>query len=109
MSCHGGCPLRHGVVGLASQLAPAGLWRSAAPLLEEDRDVGVGTLVSEVENPCGIHLPSPGPALAAGEQPVDALDVKAGEWSEQGLSGHEAHALVDGAEVVEPEAVHGAL
>src|ERR1017187_9417382 len=63
--------------------APTCLRCAAAPLFEEKRDVLVGAAVAQFANPFGAHRTVVVARLAAGDQPVDAGEVKSVERPQQ--------------------------
>lgn len=63
----------------AVQVSAVGLGGAAAPLLEEEGYAGGVTLVAQVAGPGFGHGAGAGAALAADDQPVDALQVEVGE------------------------------
>ena len=68
---------RHRVIGLAVQQPPSGLRGATAPLLVEERDAGRAAAVAQVAHPRRVAWATLRPALAAGDQPVDAVQVHA--------------------------------
>src|SRR5262245_3397223 len=69
----------------------AGAGAQPAPLVEEEGDVLRQALVAQLAHPLGIEPAEAGPALAAGQDPVDTGQVQAAERPDQRLAGEEAH------------------
>lgn len=64
---------------MALKQATAALRRAPAPLLEEEGDPCGDTLVAHVDRPCRVHRPRMGAALAADDDPIDAMKVEAAD------------------------------
>ena len=80
---------RHRVIRPAIEL-PAGLaFSNTAPLLEEERDAGILTLVADTANPFSLHRPGPVAAFPADNHPGDSVEVDRAEVFEERLDGKE--------------------
>ena len=80
---------RHRVIRPAIEL-PAGLaFSNTAPLLEEERDAGILTLVADAANPFSLHRPGPVAAFPADNHPRDPGEVNCAEVFEERLDGKE--------------------
>lgn len=68
----------------ALEVTAAGLGCAAAPLLEEERDLGSGALVAKVGDPVVLDVAGVRAAFAAGDEPVDPGEVEMGSASRSG-------------------------
>ncbi|MYA40589.1 MAG: HNH endonuclease [Gemmatimonadetes bacterium] len=66
---------RHVVVELAVEEPPVGFGGAAAPLLEEEGDIGGCALIAQIPNPRLLDRAVARAALSAGDEPVDPLEV----------------------------------
>jgi hypothetical protein len=66
----------HLVPAAAVQLAAAFFGRPPAPLFEEERHVGVDTVVADTGDPRDLERPVARPGLAAGDDPADPVQVE---------------------------------
>src|SRR5581483_12245530 len=60
-------------------------------LLEEERDTAGLALITKVAEPGELRRPRAGLALAARDQPLDALEIQLWQAGEKWLRGDEAH------------------
>ena len=72
------------------EISATGLRSVAAPLLEEERYARPRAAVTKIQHPLFSHRPATRTRFPAGNHPVDALQRKIGERTEQRLGGHEA-------------------
>src|ERR1700722_20851233 len=86
--------LRKLVPFAALKHASAGFWGPSAPLLEKERDTCGDTLVAHVDCPRRVHWSRMGAALAADDDPIDAMEVEASDCRNQRFYGQEAHGRV---------------
>lgn len=61
-----------GVEGLAVEFASGGVFADAAPLFEEEGDVGVFALLLDAADPVGVHGAGFGAGFSADDYPVDS-------------------------------------
>ena len=93
---------RHLVPRPAVQFPPGFLLPNPSPLLEEERDVTIHALLSDVFDPYRVHGPGAKAGLPADDDPVDVSKVYFPQGAEERLEGQE---LGDGAglpEVIDP-------
>jgi hypothetical protein len=67
--------LRHFVPGSTVKVAPAILWVPPAPLLEEERNPLLYTLIPNRSDPLNRHLSAVRSGLSAHDHPVDSFQV----------------------------------
>src|SRR5437016_1019932 len=72
----------------------------SAPLLEEERDRGLATLIAQTARPGRMHRPGTRTGLAADDEPVDSLEPQAIERTKQRLGADEAYRRRHVAQVV---------
>ena len=75
------------------------LGTGTASLLVEEGNVGAQATVAEVAHSGGVNGAVAAFGFAAGDDPVDAVEVEV-QWPEEGLAGEEADGGGDGAEVI---------
>ncbi len=81
----------NGFIFLAVELTSELGFREPAPLFEIERKVGGCALIAKRDDPLFLHRTSSGPALAANDDPVDAIEADCPEVFEKRLTGQEAH------------------
>ena len=96
---------RHVVVQDTVQFAASGLGSAAAPLLEEERNVGDSALVAQVSHPHRVHGTGTGSTLAPGDQPAHAAQIEVVQRTQQGLGADEPDGCWDRSEVIDSEGV----
>jgi hypothetical protein len=80
---------RHFVPHAALEETASGLLIEAAPLLEEERDAGPTTLVTNLEHPTLFHRSCPGTGFTSNDDPIDPLQIQIRQPAEQRLKGQE--------------------
>ena len=91
------------IVPLAAvQEAAIAFFEYAAPLLEVEGDAGGEALVADVGGPFPVHRAGAGAGFAADDNPVDAVQVEAGQGAEEGFQGQELDGGVGLAQQVNP-------
>ncbi len=78
------------VVSLAVEFSASLALMDAAPLLEEERDLGSLALIPKRQHPFLPHWPGAGPALTADDHPVDSFQVDLAEVFQKRLDGQES-------------------
>lgn len=70
------CRHRHLAPGAAAEVTAAGLRAQPADLLEEEVDVVLDAAVADVADPFQVERAEARAAFAAGDDPVDAVEVE---------------------------------
>src|SRR5208283_3246863 len=78
------------VVSLAIEFSASLALMDAAPLLEEERDLGSLALIPKRQHQFLMHRPGAGPALTADDHPVDSFQVDLAEVFQKRLDGQES-------------------
>ena len=98
---------RHLVPCATLEYSSGFLFVYAAPLFEEEGDVGRETLIADVGRPFGFHRSCFRAGFAADDDPVDTIEVNVGDRAEERLEGDEFNGGISFPQVIYAESTVG--